>query len=290
VLFFKSTKDGSHNIKWWKPIKDHFPSTFVAINMLIKIRFIAVPFAIALHRATGEHNGGTRAAAGTLKNRKLVPFVYDTPPAWPEGTRPCGPDLEKMGEDNCREFCQGLTVSPTLTCGHSYDVVIIGSGMAGLGAAREIEKYNRDHSDEGVVKYIVLEGDNRICGRSIAANWIAGSGGNPIEDILWKNFGNAFLHHYQNWDDVNFVTTLKQNIQNKITQEYATAYNCAMEYSDYHYWCPAEIQDIFEDPGLMHAIETDYSSLLSPKCTGWSSSEVAEIPNEEDFFKFLLEW
>lgn len=61
-----------------------------------------------------------------------------------------------------------------------YDTIIVGAGIAGLGAAHELDKQNRS--------YLLLEANNRIGGRGFVGNISVGSETVPID------YGGAWLH------------------------------------------------------------------------------------------------
>jgi len=65
-----------------------------------------------------------------------------------------------------------------------YDVLVVGMGVAGVGAATEVAKYNKDHP--GNKKSIkMIEGWFRVGGRAIAAHWFHGPKDlNPMYQIL----------------------------------------------------------------------------------------------------------
>ncbi len=87
------------------------------------------------------------------------------------------------------------TTNSTDSKGTSADVLVIGAGMAGLAAARDLQKAGK--------KVIVLEGRQRIGGRiwttqvggltiDFGASWIHGVTGNPLTDLA-KQAGAATI-------------------------------------------------------------------------------------------------
>lgn len=79
--------------------------------------------------------------------------------------------------------------SPGSTAGRKGKVIVIGAGIAGIAAARELRRYGYE--------VLVLEGQRRIGGRiwtdrsfgtpiDLGASWIHGIYGNPIYDLVRK--------------------------------------------------------------------------------------------------------
>lgn len=80
-----------------------------------------------------------------------------------------------------------MSVSPDLSTVHTADVIVVGAGMAGVGAARDLRLAGRS--------VIVLEARDRLGGRlhtirpgwnaplELGASWIHGAEGNPLSEL-----------------------------------------------------------------------------------------------------------
>jgi len=138
---------------------------------------------------------------------------------------PCSTSPTPCGVD-----CSSTT-GPT-----DFDVLIVGAGLAGLGAAREIELSNKLQLAAGssdIITYLVLESSNRVGGRQIAAHWIVGGGAgkNPISQLGYGcvasvTVGSDFNQnmHFYKLDGTKFSPT--DPVLANQTTRWAEAYAC----------------------------------------------------------------
>ncbi|KAL7573467.1 hypothetical protein ACA910_013781 [Epithemia clementina (nom. ined.)] len=102
-------------------------------------------------------------------------------------------------------------LAPCGAPGKCADVFIIGAGMSGAAAAREITLYNKNNGNKADITYIWAEAGNGIGGRmrrssqklggvfvEDGANWCQGAGNNPIH-LLIKQYNIQSWE--QKWDN-----------------------------------------------------------------------------------------
>lgn len=78
---------------------------------------------------------------------------------------------------------------PTADCfDEVYDIVIIGAGLAGIGAAYKLEEFIADTGIE--VSYSILEADSQIGGRAVAALEMSGPE-NPLLQHVINEMGGT---------------------------------------------------------------------------------------------------
>ncbi|MBI3764836.1 MAG: FAD-dependent oxidoreductase [Chloroflexi bacterium] len=124
----------------------------------------------------------------------------------------CGPAATEPESKPTDTAAPKATTAPTIeqqpqstattvpVAGGSADVIVIGAGMAGLGAAREL-------ADRGM-KVMILEGRDRIGGRTwtsrlwpdapadLGASWIHGIDSNPLSEIAKKFNADTVVTDY----------------------------------------------------------------------------------------------
>ncbi|CAG5028084.1 unnamed protein product [Parnassius apollo] len=140
---------------------------------------------------------------------------------------------------------------------HSYNVIIIGSGMAGLAAANYLVK-------NGTEDFIILEARKRIGGRIISipmknhnvelgANWIHGVLGNPIYEIATAN-GLVNIINIPKPHKVIAATEDGKQVPFGVLQEIHEAYVCFLRRCEEYFLCqylpPPDIHSVGEHINL----------------------------------------
>lgn len=136
-----------------------------------------------------------------------------------------------------RSSVTSAVCNPETPDGCDFDVIVIGAGAAGIGAARQFEEYNKQ---PGVtpIRYKVLESDSDTAGRARAAHWVAGNEGNPLYEFIFQYYSqNPNAQRNLRVHD-GIVARSGRRLREKKTSNPYLAYD-EQKWSDVQYWeCP----------------------------------------------------
>lgn len=189
---------------------------------------------------------------------------------------------------------------------NTYDVIIIGAGMAGISAAMTLEA-------QGISNYIILEAKDHIGGRTYTedeelegdkipvdagAMWIHGGSSNPLNDIAKEvNIQTSLSTYNQRVYDANGGGAISNTILNQVynqnfengfmryqaSQQESTDIDEPLERSANTY--ASSVSDSLKKRVLQHLysslIELDYSGTLSKLSLWWWDSDW--ILGDDDF-------
>ena len=173
------------------------------------------------------------------------------------------------------------------------DVVIIGAGYAGIGAAIAFERYNSRPEVTDPINYVILEAaynPNTLAvrpgGRGYGQRWIAGGEGNPLFKFLWTR-GDPIQLDQQQWSDIRtctqagpptkpkgkICTEMNTNLFNSARLDWSNAYECYQnEANDFHAGLSSD--------------DSSITDTLSTVCNWPSTSATLD----EQYIREILEW
>ena len=186
-----------------------------------------------------------------------------------------------------------VNVANANPCDTDVDVVIIGAGYAGIGAAIAFERYNSRSEVTDPINYVILEAAYdpntnavRPGGRGYGQRWIAGGEGNPLFEFLWTR-GNPIQLEQQQWSDIRtctqagpptkpkgkICTEMQTNKFNNARSDWWNAYECLQE----------EVNDFIAG---VSSDDRSITDTLSNVCNWPPTSATLD----EQYLREILEW